>query len=136
MHNLSNGRLHPMSDSGIKHSKQYIEYMKSPEWKERCKRLRRLCGFKCGRCGAMNILLEVHHKTYERLGHERNSDLEVLCARCHKRADQEREKLVNARVYQRRVDAWANKVYGDTWRDIYTFDSVSAAFDAWLTGRN
>jgi hypothetical protein len=28
-------------------------------------------------------MLEVHHKTYERLGDERDEDLEVLCARCH-----------------------------------------------------
>jgi hypothetical protein len=28
-------------------------------------------------------MLEVHHRTYERLGDERDEDLEVLCTRCH-----------------------------------------------------
>src|SRR4051812_47555513 len=27
--------------------------------------------------------LEVHHKTYERLGHERDEDLVALCWNCH-----------------------------------------------------
>lgn len=35
------------------------------------------------RCPATRAL-QVHHKTYERLGEERDADLEVLCETCHK----------------------------------------------------
>lgn len=30
-----------------------------------------------------SIQLNVHHRTYERLGHEKLSDLTVLCKECH-----------------------------------------------------
>jgi 5-methylcytosine-specific restriction endonuclease McrA len=40
-------------------------------------------GHKCRICAATSAL-EVHHNTYERLGHERPADLIVLCRSCHK----------------------------------------------------
>ena len=39
-------------------------------------------GHKCRIC-ADTAALEVHHNTYERLGHERAADLVVLCRACH-----------------------------------------------------
>ena len=36
----------------------------------------------CEACG-YSRKLQVHHKTYERLGKERNSDLVLLCRDCH-----------------------------------------------------
>jgi hypothetical protein len=42
----------------------------------------RLAHYRCERCGAKRTL-EVHHRTYERLGRERDADLEVLCGDCH-----------------------------------------------------
>lgn len=38
---------------------------------------------KCESCGQRNATLDVHHKTYERLGFELPEDLEVLCRDCH-----------------------------------------------------
>lgn len=43
----------------------------------------RLASYRCERCGAKRDL-QVHHKTYERLGVERDQDLEVVCADCHR----------------------------------------------------
>ncbi len=40
--------------------------------------------YKCERCGA-TFPLQVHHKTYIRLGKEMPSDLEVLCESCHEK---------------------------------------------------
>lgn len=69
-------------------SLEYQEYMKSQQWQER--RLAKLehAKFKCEKCGERNGL-EVHHKTYERLGHEKSSDLIVLCKACHWIADED-----------------------------------------------
>lgn len=36
----------------------------------------------CSDCGG-RIRLQVHHLTYERIGHELDSDVVVLCADCH-----------------------------------------------------
>ena len=38
---------------------------------------------KCESCGQRGDVLDVHHKTYERLGFELPEDLEVLCRTCH-----------------------------------------------------
>lgn len=36
----------------------------------------------CEKCRSTKRL-QVHHKTYERLGHEKMSDLKLLCNSCH-----------------------------------------------------
>lgn len=73
-------------------------YLKSEHWKATRARAIELAGKKCSRCrksaGALLdvpgvrfgvcIHLEVHHRTYERLWFERDSDLEVLCQLCHR----------------------------------------------------
>jgi 5-methylcytosine-specific restriction endonuclease McrA len=62
----------------------YAEYIRSPEWaKVRVRKLREV-GWKCERCGRKKHL-QAHHLTYERLGRERLSDLEICCRGCHSR---------------------------------------------------
>jgi hypothetical protein len=61
----------------------YGEYLKTAHWQ----RVRGLAleqaGHSCDLCGHTDRL-EVHHRTYERLGFERQSDLIVLCHDCHR----------------------------------------------------
>jgi 5-methylcytosine-specific restriction endonuclease McrA len=61
----------------------YAEYLKTAHWQ----RVRTLAleqaGYACDLCGHSEQL-EVHHRTYERLGFERQSDLLVLCHDCHR----------------------------------------------------
>ena len=72
----------------------YDEYMGSPEWAARRRRWygdeRRSneglvhCGV-CQRvCGHDS---QLHHLTYDRLGHEEHEDLIALCKRCHYRVE-------------------------------------------------
>lgn len=60
----------------------YRLHMQSPEWAATRKRKLQQAGFKCQDCGT-GERLEVHHLTYERFGHERLEDLQVLCHFCH-----------------------------------------------------
>lgn len=67
---------------------KYDGYLKSQVWKN--KRYAKLVdvNFICEGCGYGKYdfedqPLDVHHKTYERFGNERMSDLEVLCRTCH-----------------------------------------------------
>lgn len=64
----------------------YKQYLQSYDW--RCKKINKLeqVNYKCEQCGYDGVVipLDVHHKTYERLGNERLSDLIVLCRTCHK----------------------------------------------------
>jgi predicted HNH restriction endonuclease len=61
---------------------QYSAYLKSPEWRV----VRRLAlghaHYRCQVCNRRDAL-EVHHRTYERIGRELLSDVSVLCAECH-----------------------------------------------------
>ena len=60
----------------------YQEYILSEAWA--FMRRARLIEdkYKCCRCGFKREL-QVHHKTYDRLGNEEMEDLETLCVRCH-----------------------------------------------------
>ena len=60
----------------------YVKYLQSKHWQN----LRdRLIGDKkvCAGCGYVVPVVQLHHMTYERLGHELDSDLAVLCPKCH-----------------------------------------------------
>ena len=64
-------------------SPEYRAYMKSDEWKKRRIRALHLANNRCQVCGEPGKL-EVHHVTYERLGHEWDSDLLAVCKQCHR----------------------------------------------------
>jgi hypothetical protein len=60
----------------------YLEYLKSEHWQEtrarfRASRLQQGC-YVCG-----DPRVDLHHKTYKRLGNERLTDLLPLCRRHH-----------------------------------------------------
>jgi hypothetical protein len=63
---------------------KYAQYIKSRVWKERSRRAKSETGGRCAKCGR-EAPLDAHHKTYARLGREKNGDLLVLCRRCHGR---------------------------------------------------
>lgn len=61
----------------------YRDYLLSPAWSDVKRRYRQsdlpqMCG-----CGATTEL-EMHHKTYERVGEERLEDLAPMCSPCHR----------------------------------------------------
>jgi len=61
---------------------RYEEYILSKEWYIKRQVIIIEHGGKCKLCGRENEL-QVHHRNYERLGHERKEDVMVLCVRCH-----------------------------------------------------
>jgi 5-methylcytosine-specific restriction endonuclease McrA len=61
---------------------EYKKYLDSPSWKQTRKKVLRHAGYRCEICGA-NSGLDVHHKTYEHVGYERQEELQVLCSSCH-----------------------------------------------------
>jgi hypothetical protein len=60
----------------------YAEYLRTAEWQRRRHLARVRAGQRCQVCNGTERL-EVHHRTYERRGAERDDDLFVLCERCH-----------------------------------------------------
>lgn len=61
----------------------YADYLLGAHWKDQ--RLQALAAAR-NRCQICNSPsdLQVHHRTYERVGHESTGDLTVLCGRCHR----------------------------------------------------
>lgn len=60
----------------------YEEYLKTPAWRTKRNHALRLAEFRCSVCGSRRNL-QVHHKSYERLGREWDQDLQVVCQTCH-----------------------------------------------------
>jgi hypothetical protein len=61
----------------------YYDYIQSEEWREKADRAKWRAGMRCQLCNRHGTL-NAHHRTYERLGHELDEDLIVLCRDCHK----------------------------------------------------
>jgi hypothetical protein len=64
----------------------YTDYLDSSQWQDIRRRVIARAKDSCERCGATanrKRPLDVHHLTYDRLGHERLSDLVAHCRQCH-----------------------------------------------------
>jgi len=81
--------------------KRYKRHIGSKQWRATKQRLLLERGGCCERCGREPPLM-LHHKTYERLGRERDEDLELVCDACHPIADAQRAVQSRARAIQRR----------------------------------
>ena len=62
----------------------YDDYLQSPAWQQQRREAIQRAGGRCQVCNSSGPL-EVHHRTYQRLGREAPGDLTVLCRACHAR---------------------------------------------------
>jgi Mrr N-terminal domain len=62
----------------------YRDYLRTPEWRQRRAEALERAGHACMMDAGHTHDLEVHHRSYERRGHELESDLIVLCRDCHR----------------------------------------------------
>ncbi len=60
----------------------YEQYLQTPHWQLLRRLAKEAAGYRCQVCNGQGVL-DVHHRTYERRGRERLSDLTVLCRDCH-----------------------------------------------------
>ena len=88
----------------------YKEYLHTYHWKEKREAVLADRNFQCQLCkGELHSMnYHVHHKTYENIGHERMSDLMLLCADCHKKLHESiplsPEYFTNEMLNQERLD--------------------------------
>lgn len=61
---------------------RYEEYLRSDHWQSIRPKAFERADNKCQLCSSTDRL-EVHHNTYKNRGHEKPTDLVVLCKRCH-----------------------------------------------------
>lgn len=72
----------------------YHQYILSGEWKEKATAAKERAGWRCQVCNRPkgDVILDAHHRTYERLGAELESDITVLCRDCHELYEQNRKQ--------------------------------------------
>ena len=117
--------------------KKYYEVLNSPRWKKLRKKIILQKKKKCDHCKQFRLSgLQLHHRTYERLGAELDEDLELLCKICHAKADIDRAMRGRARsaeaLADARLEGWAAAKYGDEWYKIIHADEVEDEFNEWL----
>jgi len=62
----------------------YREYLRTPEWRRTRAAALHRANHQCAFDPTHTEKLQVHHRTYDRLGAELESDLLVLCEECHR----------------------------------------------------
>jgi len=70
------------SNTDVCRHNEYLAYLRSEAWRSIAKEVKDKAGSKCAVCNSINSL-NVHHKTYENLYHEKEEDLICLCKKCH-----------------------------------------------------
>lgn len=77
-------------------------YLKSAHWKSFRKIALASHGRMCAKCCSFKRL-QVHHLTYERLGRELISDVQVLCFDCHKKEHKPVRKTTKKTIRRKRL---------------------------------
>lgn len=72
----------PPADIPAAGQTDYQEYIASPTWAHVRDLALEYYAYRCCLCNSTKRL-NVHHRTYARLGRERLGDLTVLCRKCH-----------------------------------------------------
>ena len=114
-----------------KNNKKFIskeEYYLSEEWETKRRFALHRAGNRCDRCGSKGPL-QIHHITYDRLYDEKPEDLEVLCLKCHKKADNQRKY---DSWYESAFNTYMTKKYGEDWD---YFEGCEEEFDEWIESK-
>jgi len=72
------------------HKSEYIEYLKSEDWKERRQELMEQAGWVCSECGEKAT--QLHHVNYNNIGMEElEDDVIAICNDCHNKIHEKGE---------------------------------------------
>lgn len=82
----------------------YREYLRSERWQITKTRMFFELKYRCKRCRTKEGPLQLHHRTYERLGQERPTDLFWLCGDCHKFLHFEQDQFFYVKVQRWKKD--------------------------------
>jgi hypothetical protein len=73
--------------------KGYLDYINSASWESRRRSYFSTHERRCQACGTEERIIHLHHKTYDRLTKEIDSDLMPLCHVCHKKLHEFQKQL-------------------------------------------
>lgn len=114
---------------------QYLSHIYSSGWRAMRQHLMERRGGRCERCHDI-APLSLHHKDYRSLGNERAQDVELLCADCHRIADEERaaegQRRTREAIRVTAINTYGVKRFGPDWRNHHDPEWVGQEFDQWL----
>lgn len=107
-------------------TEEYRAYLRSADWAELRAAIIAERGRACESCGrgGKGVTLQLHHLNYDRLGEERDEDLELLCIECHREADLQRAEETR---FERGLQTYSFKKYGR-----FPDEAIEAEFADWL----
>lgn len=84
----------PVVETGSAGHVDYRTYIQSEAWQARADAAKTRADWRCQVCNRPSsaVPLNAHHRTYERLGHERPEDITVLCRDCHELYESNRRR--------------------------------------------
>lgn len=92
----------PMRPINYSPESDYERYMRSDDWQAKRQERLEMDGYTCQVCGRTDSPLQVHHRSYAKLGDEPLDDLITVCETCHSVISQiEREVEEKAREIER-----------------------------------
>jgi hypothetical protein len=106
----------------------YDSYVRGAWWRRRRREFARSHPAECACCGWTDGV-ELHHRSYERVGAERDDDLCWLCSRCHSLLHQLVDEGVATLDEVLHDPARAARVYGDKYRGYDARKRLSDAVD-------
>lgn len=91
---------------------EYREYLQTPHWQKIKVLMYKKHHGCCQNCGRKTTL-DVHHLTYENIGHENLKQLKLLCRDCHYRMHRMKGGIFNWHPNDviERIIAWFKKNY-------------------------
>ena len=111
----------------------YVDYLKSPEWRERRKQALDWARNACQLCNSPKEPLNVHHRTYDRLGAELPADLVVLCKDCHEKFHEPTPEMERPKKSPKpdKEWQWARKAIGELVRQLSDLQSHVTKLTMW-----
>lgn len=90
-------------------NRDYELYLASPKWAEKRRQVLERDGYACQKCGKTKVILQVHHRTYERIFNEDLDDLVTWCKSCHKKHHFKKTKPVKSELKPKKPAKLKNK---------------------------
>ena len=89
----------------------YDAYLHTLHWKNKRRHIYKIRNKTCEKCGKKinnGETYNVHHKNYKRVGNEKDTDLMLLCPKCHEKIHKVQDQAKKMFNFFKRLFFWEN----------------------------
>lgn len=110
----------------------YKTYIQSYAWRKKRDYALKVLGEKCQECDKADVFLQVHHKHYKTLYHERLEDVKILCKPCHDSTHKQIDIKREEKRYDNAFYTWVEKKYGEDAHEFMDMELLGEEFQDWM----